>query len=251
MTQTEEQNLFDLYTNKNTSPHTKQRIKDTIITHNMKFAAKCANTYISKYSHVDPDDIKGYAMMGLIDTVDRFDHTRGLRFTSYAVWWIKNFIIRNIETEESLIRYPANIHRQLQVEINNKDISYDMLSMINTVRGGNSIDASIEYGDGRSSNTFSDLLEDDSIEHMDDVITNNQLKEQIAKAFKYLTKDERYVMQSAYGFHTGEKRPLRDIADDLNVTHDRIRYIRNKSIQKLKKALCATLNQNDIRCSML
>lgn len=232
----EEHKLFTLY-HTTESIVTKQRIKNTIVTHNMKFAAKCANTYIPKYPHVDPDDIKGYAMMGLIDTVDRFDPTRGIKFTSYAVWWIKNFINRNIETEESLIRHPANIHQQLQKAINNREFSDDILSMVHTVRGGQSLDKPLEQPDGMSNTKLGDLLEDESIEDMDELIECDKLKTRINAALDTLNDNEKFIIQEAYGFHSGEKRPLRDIANELNVTHDSVRYIRNKCITKLKRRL--------------
>lgn len=237
LTKADEYQLFDLYHRTN-STETKQRIKNRIVTHNMKFAAKCANTYIPKYPHVDPDDIKGYAMMGLLDTIDRFDHTRGIKFTSYAVWWIKNFINRNIETAESLVRYPANIHQQLQKEINKREFSDEMLAMVNSVRGGQSLDKPLnEFNANMRTSSLSDLLEDHTIEPTDNIIESAQLKEQINKALDSLNDNEKFIIKEAYGFYTGEKRPLRDIAIELNVTHDSVRYIRNKCIEKLKKRL--------------
>lgn len=237
LTRNDEYQLFEQY-NKTKSPEIKQQIKNHIITHNMKFAAKCANTYIAKYPHVDPDDIKGYAMMGMIDTIDRFDYTLGIKFTSYAVWWIKNCINRNVETFESLVRYPANIHQQLQKEINARKFSNEILTMVNTVRGGQSLTKPFDEGNRNiHNNSLIDVLEDTTVENTDDMLESNELKDQINTALDSLNDNEKFIMKAAYGFHSGEKRALRDIALELNVTHDSVRYIRNNCIKKLKKRL--------------
>jgi RNA polymerase sigma factor (sigma-70 family) len=231
----EEQQLFKLYTSSTTSPGIKQRVRDRLITYNMKFAARCANLYVKKCPHVHPDDLKGYAMEGLIASVDRFDYTRGVKFTSFAVWWIKNYINRNVECNESLVRYPANIHQKLQRAVNNKTFSDEINVMFETIKGGISLNQPIFDGD--SSVTVGDLIEDETVEDSLDILDSKRVSNTITSALASLDETERYVIEEAFGFTTGEKKCVREIADEIGIPHENVRYIRGRGIEKLKRKL--------------
>lgn len=231
----EEQELFNIYRNPAISKGIKDRVRDRLITHNMKFAARCANLYVKKCPHVHVDDLKGYAMEGLIESVDRFDHTRGVKFTSFAVWWIKNYINRNVECNESLIRFPANVHQKLQKAINKKEFTDEFNLIFDTIKGGVSMDQPMF--DGNSSATIGDLMEDDTIEDTIDILDNKRISNAIMKAMASLDATERYVIEEAFGFTTGEKKGIREIAEDIGIPHENVRYIRGRGINKLKRKL--------------
>ncbi len=231
----EEQELFNIYHNPATSQGIKDRVRDRLITHNMKFAARCANLYVKKCPHVHLDDLKGYAMEGLIESVSRFDHTRGVKFTSFAVWWIKNYINRNVECNESLVRFPANVHQKLQKAVNQKEFTDEINLIFETIKGGVSMDQPIF--DDSSSATFGDLLEDGNIEDTLDILDTQHINQTIMKAMNSLDDTERYVIEEAFGFTTGEKKGVKEIAEDIGIPHENVRYIRGRGINKLKRKL--------------
>lgn len=231
LTSDEETQLFEQY-----SLTKSETIKNKIIEHNLKFAIKCARSYVTKYPHVDPADLTGYAMMGLIDSVDKFDHTRGIKFISFAVYWIKNFIIRNVETNESMIRYPANIHRDIQQSINERRITTEITDIFHSIKGGYSLDQPIS--ESINSKCFADILESpEYIPNPEQRLDNDSLKTLIEQSMVDLDEREKYVIRESFGLLVGEKRTMRDIADELGISHENVRYIKNISMKKMKKHL--------------
>ncbi len=95
----EERELFRRYV-KNPDRKTKNHIAQFYI----KFAIQCGGVYRRKYFHVQHSDLIGYAMLGLLDAIDKYDPEGHAKFTTYAVWWIKAAIHRNVELYESLVR---------------------------------------------------------------------------------------------------------------------------------------------------
>lgn len=234
-TKEEEYALFKLY-NTTKSPQIKQSVKDRIIKHNLRFATRCANTYIMKHKHVDPDDLKGYAMMGLIEAIDRFDYTRGLKFNSFAVWWVKSFINRNVHTNESIVRLPANKHLELNKAVKDDNFTDDVISMFETIKGGVSIDQPLDSSSDATI-TMSDVLADESKEDLLEAFDNKLLLARINDAMDSLSYKERYIFEELYGINTGEKRGMRDVAEDLNVSHENVRYTRDITINKIRRHL--------------
>jgi RNA polymerase primary sigma factor len=221
----EEYKLFEEY-----SQTKSLAIRDKIIAHNLKFAMGSALLYLRRYKHVDPNDLKGYAVMGLIDAFEKFDHTRGLRFTSYASWWVKCSINRNVADNESIVRYPNNIHQEVYNHYKNHKGDSDELdagdySVISSnMAGGISIDQPIE-------NT--DLKIEDVLVSPD--TTDALISDSLEQALTLLPPQERHIIESIYGFSTGERQSIREIAAELDISHENVRIIRNKALAKLKK----------------
>jgi RNA polymerase sigma factor (sigma-70 family) len=92
-----------------TDPDRRAELRNAIIEKNLRFAIDCANCYYLKYRHVHMKDLHSYAMQGLFTAVDKYDPNSNVRFTSYAVFWVKSSIVSNVQKYECLIRYPANI----------------------------------------------------------------------------------------------------------------------------------------------
>jgi len=226
----EEFELFQQYS-QTKSP----KIKNKIVEYNLKFAIKCSRAYINKYSHVDPADLTGYAMMGLIESVDKFDHTRGTKFISFAVWWIKNFIIRHVETNESMIRYPANLHRQAQEKINEKNVTDEVTLMFHNIKGGYSLNQPLS--DEYNGKSFDELLESPEYFCPDSHMDDERLKAIIEDCMQDLTHEEKYIIRETFGFIVGEKRTIKSVADELNIPQEKVRYIKNASVKKIKNRL--------------
>ena len=242
-TKNEEKQLFEIY-HTTTSQSIKDQIRGKIITHNMKFAARAAIAYRAKYPHVHLDDLKGYAMDGLIESVDKFDHTRGTKFISFAVWWIKNSIIKSVQSNESLIRHPGNIHTKLQERITNKEMTEEDLLMVETIRGGLSMSKPVNGSDGGQNDhkTLGDSIRDEQDEStiMGD-IDIKIIRAKLNSVLADLDERPRKILEEAFGLKTGECRTIRAIAKDLDMSHENVRYIRDKAMRDIKrkvKSLC-------------
>lgn len=233
-----------------TTPELKLKWRNHIITHNTKFAIKCAMQYVRKYPHVDPDDIKGYAVEGLITAIPKYEDEHNTRFTSFAVWWIKATINTNVMENESMIRYPSNQHLDLQRAINEQaktsiPIDHRFKTMVNTVRGGTSLSTPINNED---EHTLESVIEDTRIKHVCDVMNRDTLNTYIKSVVYTLSDKERYIISELYGLFTGESRSCRDIAEELNIKTDRVRYIKDKSLLKLAPKL-AGYSMSDLECT--
>jgi len=210
-----------------------------IIEHNLKFAIHCANAYITKYPHVDPMDLRGYAVLGLYEAIDKYDITSSVKFISYAVWWIKATVIRNVQSYESLVRFPANIHQQLQKSLNVKDFTEEVLNRFNTIGGGMSMDSNTgDDSDSDKARTLGDTIPDDNafkaFEQVDLDDINTKLFITIENV---LTEREKYIVLEHYGFLTGEIRTLASIGEQLGMSREHARNIKNKACTKMLKEM--------------
>jgi len=232
----EEYQLFHLYHNEK-SLDRKLRIKNMLISYNMRFAGRVASAYITKYSHVDKNDLKGYAMAGLIESVDKFDHTRGIKFISFAVWWIKNHIIKSVQKYESLVRVPGNLHTSLQERITNKTTTEEDHIMMEAIKGGTSIHRPVDGGNLDDSNkTVGDTIASDD-DNIIDCIDNKLIKQKLAQVISELDTKQRIVLEELFGLRSGEARAIRDVAIELNISHENVRYIRNRALSQLKSKI--------------
>ena len=231
LTRAEEVEVFKTYS-KTKSP----KARNYIIEHNLKFAIHCANAYITKYPHVDPMDLRSYAILGLYDAIEKYDYNSGVKFISYAVWWVKATITRNVQTNESLVRLPANLHQKLQKAVNKKEFTQEVVDMFNTIGGGMSMDAHIKCDE--ESRTFGDTIQDEEALKQFDKLDTDDLH---AKLFIVidgcLTDREKYIILEHFGLLTGERRTLAEIGKELHMSREHARNIKNKAFQKMFKLL--------------
>lgn len=233
LTRVEERVAFKIY--KSTKSKKSQHF---IIEHNLKFAIHCANAYITKYPHVDPMDLRSYAVLGLYEAIDKYDTESSVKFISYAVWWVKATIIRNVQTHESLIRLPANVHQDLQKALNTKEFTDDVLSKFNTIGGGMSMDTRIGSSEGESTRSLGDTIADDVAMKAFEKIDSDDMRTKLFMVIdKVLTDRERYIIMEYYGFLTGEVRTLAAIGVQLGMSREHARNIKNKACGKLFKEL--------------
>jgi RNA polymerase primary sigma factor len=229
---------------------------DTIIMLNRKMVLKEANyygRYLSGHG-VSEDDLVQEGILGLIKAVKRFDYNRGNEFSTYALYWIRQYIMRYIQNHENVVRLP--IHRLEQINklkacekklfaVNGKvdvkevceslDIPEKLYHELKLYDHCFVCIDSLDKTIGEDDTTMIDMIPDKIAENpVIEEVFSKQLHEQIFALLSKLKKRESEVLKLRYGLDTGDTMTLEEIGKSFNVTRERIRQTESKAIKKLK-----------------
>ena len=223
---------------------------------NLRFVVSVAKQYQNQ--GLSLPDLINEGNLGLIKAAEKFDETRGFKFISYAVWWIRQSILQALAEQSRIVRLPLNqvgslnkINKALgKFEQENErqpsteeladmiDIPKDKIADTLRVSGRHvSVDAPFVEGED---NSLLDVLPNDDSPSADRGLTNESLGTEIERALQILTVREREIIKSFFGIGCQEMT-LEEIGERLDLTRERVRQIQEKAIRKLKKPSASKL----------
>jgi RNA polymerase primary sigma factor len=228
---------------------------ERLVTANLRFVI----SYVKKYQGrgLGLAELVCIGNEGLLKAVKKFDPDKGVKFISYAVWWIRQTVLQALAEQTRSVRIPLNqnsnlvklsrtetaLTQMLGRSPTDQEIADEMAEPVETVRALRrvaaselSLDAPIDRGD-RDSASFGERFAGAEAEDIEETVESQAQREFLDRMFeKYLTERERKILYLYYGLDDGEERTLEEIGSLLGVTRERIRQIRNRAFEKLRES---------------
>jgi RNA polymerase primary sigma factor len=228
-----------------------QAALDRLTKANLRFVVSVAKQYQNQ--GLSLPDLINEGNLGLIKAAQRFDETRGFKFISYAVWWIRQSILQSLAEQARIVRLPLNkvgltnriqkAYSQLEQEFEREPSAEELAEVldmdieeITSSLGINarhvSMDTPLSEGE---EGTLLDVLENTNAEKTDQLLDHTQsLKTEIDRSLGTLTERQKEVICYFFGIGVDHPLSLEDIGDKFNLTRERVRQIKDKAITKLK-----------------
>ncbi|MBA7710296.1 RNA polymerase sigma factor SigA [subsurface metagenome] len=217
---------------------------------NLRFVVSVAKKFQGQGRPLE--DMINEGNLGLIKAAERFDETRGFKFISYAVWWVRQCILQSLSEHSRMVRVPLNrqgditkivkaaeelehqYERPALIEEIAKRVDREPHEVAHTIqisRRHQSLD--MPFSDFES-NSLKDIIPDPESQEPDDNLFDDSLKEDVRLALSTLKARERAVLKMYFGIDQGHALTLNQIGERFNLTRERIRQIKEKAIRRLQ-----------------
>jgi len=228
-----------------------QAALDKLTKANLRFVVSVAKQYQNQ--GLSLPDLINEGNLGLIKAAQRFDETRGFKFISYAVWWIRQSILQALAEQSRIVRLPLNkvgltnkiqkAYSQLEQEFEREPSPEELAELLELeteevsatlgiAARHVSMDTPLSEGED---NTLVDVLENPNAEHANTNIEHKEsLKQEIERSMKMLTERQKEVICFFFGIGVDHPMSLEDIGEKFNLTRERVRQIKDKAITKLR-----------------
>lgn len=217
---------------------------------NLRFVVSVAKQYQNQ--GLSLGDLINEGNLGLIKAAQRFDETRGFKFISYAVWWIRQSILQALAEQSRIVRLPLNrvgslnkisktfseLEQKFEREPSPEELAEVLevatSEVVDTLKiSGRHVSMDAPFVQGEE-NSLLDVLENDSEESPDTGLINDSLRKEIQRALSTLTPREADVVTLYFGLNGENALTLEEIGEKFNLTRERVRQIKEKAIRRLR-----------------
>ncbi|HNR20779.1 MAG TPA: sigma-70 family RNA polymerase sigma factor [Bacteroidia bacterium] len=235
-----------------------QRIKqgdkpamDKLVKCNLRFVVSVAKQYQGQGMSLS--DLINEGNLGLIKAAHKFDETKGFKFISYAVWWIRQSIMMALVEKVRTVRIPFNqvntlgrikrVQHEYEQQFNREPNLYELsaelqldFNHLKDVMRSSSFPVSLDQpiNSDESDTSFGDLMEDKNVDPTDEVVNRESVHYDVNRTLKNLKPREAQILKMFYGIGFIEQLSIEQIADKLELTRERVRQVKEKAIRKLK-----------------
>ena len=207
----------------------KKMVQKELLEGNLRFVITVSKQYQNQ--GLDLSDLIAEGNYGLMKAIENFDWSKGLRFISYAVWWVRQSILQSLNENARTIRLPVNVVQELHrakkaLDATGVELPEKFASLPYTINLDNPLN---EEGD-----TLVDILTNPNAELADaGLSTEDTLKKKLIEMLNVLDSRERIIIENYFGL-SGNTRTLEDIGGDFSLTKERVRQIKEKALRKLR-----------------
>jgi|TARA_B110000503_G_scaffold26447_2_gene41782 RNA polymerase primary sigma factor len=229
MTPERERTLAQKMLSPDVTEQEKKTIQRELLEGNLRFVITVSKQYQNQ--GLDLSDLIAEGNYGLMKAIDNFDWSKGLRFISYAVWWVRQSILQSLNENARTIRLPVNVVQELHrakkaLDATGVELPEKFASLPYTINLDNPLN---EEGD-----TLVDILTNPNAELADaGLSTEDTLKKKLIEMLNVLDSRERLIIENYFGL-SGNTRTLEDIGGDFSLTKERVRQIKEKALRKLR-----------------
>ena len=225
---------------------------ETLTKANLRFVVSVAKQYQNQ--GLSLGDLINEGNLGLIKAAKRFDETRGFKFISYAVWWIRQSILQALAEQSRIVRLPlnrvgalnkigkaySNLEQEFEREPSASELANELDMDVSEVAdnlkiSGRHVSMDAPFAQGED-NRLLDVIQNDQQPNPDFTLMNESLKAEIERALSTLSEREAEVISLYFGLNKEHSMTLEEIGEKFNLTRERVRQIKEKAIRRLRHA---------------